>query len=668
MTHRIGATVLITLFSLSVPTAAQEIIEAARRGDVAAVTQLLARDSTLVRSVDERECTPLHFAADNGNVELVELLLERGAALEARDVDGDTPLFWAAHAGNAEVFEVLIAGGADPNASNTRHQTLLHYAARGGSAAVIEMVLARPVDINARDRDNGVPLHRAVLWNHREATRRLIAAGADLEARDAYERTPLLLVARETGSAEMAALLVDAGADINPVDRFGDTPLSLAAWRGFGGVIDVLLDNGADVPTAGPQATQLTRFAADYGLVRLFGILEEAGVDLTIRNDNGGTLLHSASAGGSRDLAESMLERGFDVNEADRYGWAPLHHAADKGRSDVVELLVGRGADINARTMSGNTPLNIAQASNRDETTRLLLENGAVPDPQAFPSLNGPYFAQVAPDMEPVLFAPDIVSSNRFMHGTVTFSPDGWEAFWPTSVPRDSGYTLGRIVTARLTNGRWTPPEPSPFAGVLGQGNDIPFFSHDGAKLYFLSGRPDAGGQSGGERIWFTERADAGWSEPTLIDGGPNSLELHWQFSVAANGNIYVGSRGDISVSRLVDGEYATPERLGDVVNSEYDESSPYIAPDESYLIFDRLGAPDGVGSADLYISFRRSDDSWTAPVNMGEPMNSPAHDRCPIVTYDGRYLFFTSHRNGNSDNYWVDARIIEGFRPPELR
>jgi hypothetical protein len=81
-----------------------------------------------------------------------------------------------------------------------------------------------------------------------------------------------------------------------------------------------------------------------------------------------------------------------------------------------------------------------------------------------------------------------------------------------------------------------------------------------------------------------------------------------------------------------------------------------------------RSRQPDGVGAADLYISFSRADGSWTAPVNMGEPMNSPSHDRCPIVTYDGRYLFFTSHRNGNSDNYWVDARIIEGFRPRELR
>jgi hypothetical protein len=95
---------------------------------------------------------------------------------------------------------------------------------------------------------------------------------------------------------------------------------------------------------------------------------------------------------------------------------------------------------------------------------------------------------------------------------------------------------------------------------------------------------------------------------------------------------------------------------------------SSYIAPDDSHLTFDWLGTPEGVGSADRYICFRRADGGWTAPVNMGEPMNAPAHDRCPIVTYDGRDLLFISHRNGNSDNYWVDARIIDRFRRSELR
>jgi hypothetical protein len=226
----------------------------------------------------------------------------------------------------------------------------------------------------------------------------------------------------------------------------------------------------------------------------------------------------------------------------------------------------------------------------------------------------------------------------------------------------DSGYSYGMLVTSKLEGGRWTPPTPASFS-LPRQGDDVPFFAPDGAKLFFLSSRPDAEGHSGGERIWWMDRTEQGWSEPRLIDGGPNTKEMHWQFSVAANGSIYFNSgdpgghgRGDIYVSRLVEGRYATPENLGGVVNSEYDEEQPFIAPDESYIIFGRYGTPDAIGGVDLYISFRDSEGRWTEPLNMGEPINSRSHEICPIVTHDGEYLFFNSFRSGNADNYCVSG------------
>jgi hypothetical protein len=88
-----------------------------------------------------------------------------------------------------------------------------------------------------------------------------------------------------------------------------------------------------------------------------------------------------------------------------------------------------------------------------------------------------------------------------------------------------------------------------------------------------------------------------------------------------------------------------------------------------------------GWGEADFYIAFRQEDGSWSEPVNMGEPINSPADENRPFVTLDGRYFFFTSDRvvqdaglaelradlrpgNGSRDVYWVDAAVINQFRP----
>ena len=70
-----------------------------------------------------------------------------------------------------------------------------------------------------------------------------------------------------------------------------------------------------------------------------------------------------------------------------------------------------------------------------------------------------------------------------------------------------------------------------------------------------------------GERIWYVDRTASGWSEPRIVEGGPNTVDLHWEFSVASDGSIYVASRGDLYVSRYANGSYAEPVSLGARVN-----------------------------------------------------------------------------------------------------
>jgi hypothetical protein len=136
-------------------------------------------------------------------------------------------------------------------------------------------------------------------------------------------------------------------------------------------------------------------------------------------------------------------------------------------------------------------------------------------------------------------------------------------------------------------------------------------------------------------------------------------VDLHWSFSVAADRSLYVASRGEFYVSRYIDGRYADLESLGATVNSEADESMPFIAPDGSFLLFTRFRHPENHEFADLWISFPDDRGDWTEPVNLGEQIYSMG-GICPTVSPDGRYLFFNS---GNDDNYWVDAGFIEQLR-----
>ena len=121
--------------------------------------------------------------------------------------------------------------------------------------------------------------------------------------------------------------------------------------------------------------------------------------------------------------------------------------------------------------------------------------------------------------------------------------------------------------------------------------------------------------------------------------------------------------KADIYRSRLVDGEYLTPENLGPIVNSANYEGDVFIAHDESYMVVSVYGREDGLGEGDLYVSFQNPDSSWSPLKNMGAGVNSVKRDFCPMVTPDGRYLFFSSKRLGVGDIFWVDADVIEALR-----
>jgi hypothetical protein len=93
-------------------------------------------------------------------------------------------------------------------------------------------------------------------------------------------------------------------------------------------------------------------------------------------------------------------------------------------------------------------------------------------------------------------------------------------------------------------------------------------------------------------------------------------------------------------------------------INTASNEHDPYIAHDESYLIFDS-DRPGGFGGTDLYICYKMADNSWSEPQNMGNNVNSESSDFCAMLSPDDEYLFFSSSRSGNGDIYWVSAYII---------
>ena len=124
---------------------------------------------------------------------------------------------------------------------------------------------------------------------------------------------------------------------------------------------------------------------------------------------------------------------------------------------------------------------------------------------------------------------------------------------------------------------------------------------------------------------------------------------------------------GDIYAMKLEDATYGDPVNLGEPINTEAGEGSPHVSPDGSMLLFSCLGREDCLGSSDIYICRRKKDGTWSEPVNPGKTINTSSSEQCPMISPDGKYLFFLSGRGQGSDTWWVDAKVITGKQGPLL-
>lgn len=232
------------------------------------------------------------------------------------------------------------------------------------------------------------------------------------------------------------------------------------------------------------------------------------------------------------------------------------------------------------------------------------------------------------------------------------FSPTGDTLYFLKGFP-DAGFFS--ICVSYKKNGKWSAPRIAPFSGMYTDAD--PFVTRDGKTLYFVSNRPinEGGPVKTDWDIWKTELTASGWGKPIHLDSTINSSASEYFPTMADNGNLYFGSgrkggkgRADIYVSRFIDGKYARPENLGDSINTGDNEYEPYIAPDESYLIF-MATYPNGLGNADFYISYRVG-GVWSKAKKLPEPINSPVTEWGGKVTRDGKFFFFGSNRNKIND------------------
>lgn len=151
-------------------------------GNSPAVLAEIAADPTLLEAHSTDGWTPLHLAAFFGQAELANVLIERGANVNARSTNSmkNTPLHAAAAGGAVALIELLLKRGAAVNATQEGGWTALHAAAQSGNRAIVEALLAHGADVNLRAANNQLPLDLALLKGHQEIVELLEQLGAKL--------------------------------------------------------------------------------------------------------------------------------------------------------------------------------------------------------------------------------------------------------------------------------------------------------------------------------------------------------------------------------------------------------------------------------------------------------------------------------------------------------
>ena len=359
------------------------LISAVRSTDTRAVEKTLAANPELVNARDRAGSTPLHHAAGFGTIATMELLLKKGADVNAANKRKSTPLFWAIH--DEAKVRLLLARGADSNAHTTDGRSMIYQAASMENGAVLRLLLEKGADVEAKTLTGMTPLMAASARANLDMMRLLIAHKADVKARNAAGATALMM-ASATGSADAVRMLLEKGADVNVRNKRNESALADAATAGVAETVKLLLDRGAEVNVQDIRGYSPLLYAAgsDTMPAAVVRMLLEKGADTKAKGD-GETASELAVKRGDSEVARLL---GVAEQDRKRLGVAAPPETAGQERSiaDAVKpaLALLEKQSYNFIRIAG---CNSCHAQDLPSAAAALARERGLPAPKAIPQL-----------------------------------------------------------------------------------------------------------------------------------------------------------------------------------------------------------------------------------------------------------------------------------------
>jgi ankyrin repeat protein len=249
------------------------MIHAIEEGGIAEVKALLAGgvrpNETLLSG-----WTPLMWAALQGQMEILDLLLEAGGDIKARSADGRTSLMYAAWRGETDSMRALLESGADVEAQDTKGNTSLLIAANRGHSEAVAVLLQEGADVNAENQAGFDPLLYCAKIGYIDLLKSLMSAGADIGKKDILGRNALMFAAAN-GYGEIAAAVIEEDGDVNATDNYGYTALMYAAYFDKVEMLELLMDSGAKVAARNKDGQSALDMADSAGSEEAYKLLLE---------------------------------------------------------------------------------------------------------------------------------------------------------------------------------------------------------------------------------------------------------------------------------------------------------------------------------------------------------------------------------------------------------
>lgn len=328
--------------------------------------------------------SPLHFAIENGNEELVKLLLEKGVNIITENRFGDTPLHTAVKHGKSKISEMLLEKKAPINVRNNSYLTPLHIASKEGHLNIVEQLLNKGADVNIIGMNDETPIHLAIDNGHTAIVKQLLNHSADVNAVYTYITDPDLEIftsgftplhlACEQGNEDVVKMLLNKGAKINVKDGDHSLPIFYATQSGHINLIKAILEHQIFTDYASSVDNMLREAVKNGDLITVhytlkhytefsklvnpktnyFNFLNNNPSDLV--DELGQSLLHLSAQFGNFEIMEAILDFGADIDIKDKVGRTPLHIACQERFGPVIGILLRYGPDLNVRCDEGYLP------------------------------------------------------------------------------------------------------------------------------------------------------------------------------------------------------------------------------------------------------------------------------------------------------------------------